>query len=568
MRRFGWAIVLLAVVGRAEAQGALDVDPERVALDRAALDAIEQSRGKTVAVDVGTPMGRFLRTFAMASGDQVTITDDLVERARAVNGYFSKSRYFQGQQILATDTATGWITHRATIKGVLSNDAYRVEVVEVLEWNGNMSPKRVRKVERVISHDEVARLNDPTRLVEGRSYHGIRYEPVEDPLLRKAIAEANEIVDRNFPDFRESSGEIIKQQRRLFLALNTVAKTMEHSLGATSPAARARYDADMRKMATDSFYGSRQGWAGAYLLSGWGVCTEQAAVQIEIINSVARRAGINLMLVRGTTLAENNAHGFSAARFRADPKGYITDPSWEDVGWRRGSLDHYRGNLLFEMEEAMGAAGYNRNRRIVEVEGEQHRTPPPSRGGAFDRATLARRARSEAAGTGQFVAAYLLKEGFVAMEARDVGRMKEAVGSLAGWRFWRDLGAFTVAARLTDIGMGKIPMGGMARALTRGVVPLAAGMAAVQLIHGRVSPKDLGIDTGSFLVTGVAVNAVGGVLLRAIPAGRLAVGAANVLKLALTLYGGEKLGDWLRGRLQKPRVVPQEGLREKLEELQ
>ena len=533
-------------------------DPEAVALDRAALDAIERSRGKIVDVDPNTAMGRFLRTFALTDKPQVEITSEMVERARAIQAYFAQPRYFAGKQVLVVDDATKWITHRARITEVLPNDAYKVEVVEVLEWNANMSPKTTRTVERVIGHEEIARLNDPTKLAAGRSYFGIRHEPVEDPLLREAIEKANRIVDEKMPDFRKPPAEIAKQQRSLFLELMKVAKMMDHSLS-VSPG-DARYKAKMAEVSADPFYGSRSSWAGAYIKGEYGVCTDQASVATQIVNSAARRAGIDLQLVSGVTLDRNVGHGFTVANFRGEAARRLSDPSWENnkTWWKYSPPERYSGNLLMELEQAMGAAGFSRNRRITNPDAaERIRTPAPSEW-KFDR--VGTRAKAELASTGTFVAAWLVKE---AMNGRI------SVAELARPGFWGDLAVFTVAARVTE----SLPLRGIARH----ALPLAAGMAAVQLMHGQASWRDVAIDTASFLAAGAAVSLIADgliypALFAAGPPGWVAAGVYTVAKMAVTLYAGEKLGHWLRGMFgrdegRETRDGGRDGVTQKLERM-
>ncbi len=153
------------------------------------------------------------------------------------------------------------------------------------------------------------------------------------------------------------------------------------------------------------------------------------------------------------------------------------------------------------------------------------------------RSIAASAAKREAAGLAQFAAAYLLKE---AMNGRI------AVGDLAEPVFWRDTAVFTVAARVTEKALTRAP--GLARA----ALPLAAGMAAVNVLSGRASLTDVLIDTGSFLAVGMAVNLVADgliypILFAAGPPGWIAAGVYTVAKLAITLYAGEKLSAWVKG---------------------
>jgi hypothetical protein len=166
--------------------------------------------------------------------------------------------------------------------------------------------------------------------------------------------------------------------------------------------------------------------------------------------------------------------------------------------------------------------------------------------------------RAEVVGAGQFAAAYVLKE---AMNGR------VSVDHLAEPVFWRDLAAFTVASRVVE----KLPVRGIARA----ALPLAAGMAAVQLMHGQASWRDVAIDTASFLAAGAAVSLIADgliypALFAAGPPGWIAAGAYTVAKMTVTLYAGEKLGGWLRGMLFRDMGrgtsdVGREGVTQKLE---
>jgi len=191
------------------------------------------------------------------------------------------------------------------------------------------------------------------------------------------------------------------------------------------------------------------------------------------------------------------------------------------------------------------------------------------RTGAFDVA------RREATGAGLFAAAYLVKEAMSAIETGDPARMKHAAGELATVGFWGDLAAFSVAARVGDGVLGRVGAGKLARH----ALPLAMGMAAVQLIHGQLSWKDVAIDTASFLAAGAIVNPIADgliypALFAAGPPGWIAAGAYTVGKLALTLYGAEKIGGFLRGLFDGRgglesvgTPVEREGVKQKLDRL-
>jgi|GEM_PF-6008458 len=171
---------------------------------------------------------------------------------------------------------------------------------------------------------------------------------------------------------------------------------------------------------------------------------------------------------------------------------------------------------------------------------------------------LRRAAAREAGGLCSFAAAYLLKE---AMNGRP------AWSDLNEPRFWGNVALFSVAAR----GAEKLPLKGLARS----TVPLAVGMAALQLLSGNFSPRDLAISTGSFLAAGAAVNLLADrlvfpALFAAGPPGWAAVGVYTVGKLAVTLYVGEKLEGWIHkflGERGTSKSKSRDGIQTKVESI-
>jgi 4-alpha-glucanotransferase len=160
-------------------------------------------------------------------------------------------------------------------------------------------------------------------------------------------------------------------------------------------------------------------------------------------------------------------------------------------------------------------------------------------GGAND---VARGVGREAGGLAQFGLAFLLKEAV---------KGNNALPELAKPSFWGGALVFTGASRLAGRGT---------------VLPLAAGMAAMQLLAGDFSWSRLLMSTGAFLAAGVAVNLVADgliypALFAAGPPGWIAAGAYTVAKLAATLYLGEKIEEWFA----RARHVPaREGVIQKL----
>jgi hypothetical protein len=207
----------------------------------------------------------------------------------------------------------------------------------------------------------------------------------------------------------------------------------------------------------------------------------------------------------------------------------------------------------------------------VEV-GSPLRVNVPIKGGAQSLSPVGSRIRHEVGAAGQFVAAYLLKEGLLALETGDPKKMAQAVSALKEPGFWGNLAVFTGAARLAELGVSRLPLKGFVRGFSRMAVPLAVGMAAVNLISGNASLQDILVDTGSFLAAGLAVNLLADTLVypalfAAGPPGWVAAGAYTIGKLALTLYAGEKLSDWLKSRgveNLKPRSTQRKGAVQKV----
>lgn len=177
-------------------------------------------------------------------------------------------------------------------------------------------------------------------------------------------------------------------------------------------------------------------------------------------------------------------------------------------------------------------------------------------------------AASTAGGLGTFAAAYLLKEALKLAEHRDGARFREAVQAIRTKEWWIALGVFSGASYFADLGLARIGAGG----LFRSVLPLTAGMAAVQLLSGKASWRELAISTGSFLAAGTIVSLFADGLLYPIlfaagPPGWLAAGVYTVAKLGVTLYAGEKLESWIRGLLEKNETSGREGVRQKIDAL-
>jgi hypothetical protein len=168
------------------------------------------------------------------------------------------------------------------------------------------------------------------------------------------------------------------------------------------------------------------------------------------------------------------------------------------------------------------------------------------------------------ANLGQFVGAYLLKEGVKALESGDLQEMKRAWGQVGTGGFWASLGIFSATAHATDALVAMSPGPVWVRTLGRTVLPLAIGTVALQgaaelwsrvktgQSTGQFTWRNVLVSTGSFLLAGSAVSIVDALVypvLFATPPGWLAALTYGAVKLGVTLYAGEKVEAWFHGLL-------------------
>lgn len=538
-------------------------DVDELATDKTILQELQKSNGKTLNVDPQSPLGQYLRMFNFVQDGQgsLEITSEVIDRAKGIAEYFSAPPYSVGKQILATDSASGWITHRAYIRQVLPGNRYQVEIEEVLKYNQDMAPEQTRKVTRTMTADEIGRLNDPTVSRSGRQTHNsVTFDLQQDPYLQETVEKLNSVVDKNFPDFRKRGADLEAQQRDLFLEMQRIIAVMEHP-GRASP----EYSTRMQKMNADPFYGSRSGWAGSHLKYQHGVCFNQAAVQWWLVNQVARRAGIRMQLINGATL-DGQGHGFNRVEFGQARKVHITDPSWNAdwSGWRPG--DVYDGNLYMEADEAFRDKLHDRNRRVSGVQGE--RVVPVSLRGQTQRGGMAlldktrvmrsrvsSEVRSFGKTAGVFGLGYLFSEGLFTIQdsIRERRPVLDRLTAMAdpGYlvNFAAGFGAFMAGAAGTQrILQAVVPR------LAGGIVGRAAGLGvgialADWLLTGQApNPARVALLTGSFMVSGAVVRrlmlAVGGqVVKRAVLGAALGpIGwAILAVDLGLTLWLGRNI---------------------------
>ncbi len=128
---------------------------------------------------------------------------------------------------------------------------------------------------------------------------------------------------------------------------------------------------------------------------------------------------------------------------------------------------------------------------------------------------------------------------------------------------WSSFAVFSAAATATS----RMVTGRLAKAS----LPLAVGIAAVQLARGQASPRDIAISAGSYAAAGLAVGLIADgliypALFAAGPPGWIAAGIYTLAKFGATWYLGSKLEGWVRGFLDRGGLDRiREGVKEKIE---
>jgi hypothetical protein len=233
----------------------------------------------------------------------------------------------------------------------------------------------------------------------------------------------------------------------------------------------------------------------------------------------------------------------------------------------RGTTPEQRQAIANAFGKSPTPVGENGRQRIMDLWAaiDRVKTPLPNK---VEGSSL----RRELGGMGTFLAAYLVKEGFKALEARDPHKMGEAVAQFGHLDFWKGVGAFTGASWLASYGVTKLSLPLWARGISKVALPLAVGTAAVQWLSGTLSLRNFLVSTGSYLAAGAIVSSLADAfvyptLFSAGPPGWLAAGLYTTGKLALSLYVGEKLENWLHRRLSKKGVAPKQesGVKEKVD---
>jgi hypothetical protein len=443
--------------------------------------------------------------------------------------------------------------------------------VQVFDNDGNPS-KRIQ-----VPRNDILRYNVPVYPKQGESVGGITMD-YADPDAQAAIDKLRAVVEKHRAAVENapSLARRVDAQKELAYELFVEYKKLgiEHDgnfVPSDTPTASERRSMAMKDAKPNSL--------GSYLRSKVGVCSEQAAVYLGLMaKSGAPELGLHFQRI-------STYHSEVYARF-ADGSHWVQDMTGArgvpvpgrnfaglsetagkppEVGWHKGKSGLGLVNSV-SVDTTFDPAKHEMPPRLALTNTDRIVTDLTPNGGAFDRARAGAAVKREAAGAATFAAAWLVKEGFKAVESGDPEQIKAAAAQMMTGRFWGDLAVFTVAARVVE----KLPLGG---GLARMALPLAAGMAAVQVLHGEASLRDILIDTGSFVAVGAAVSLIADSLIypalfAAGPPGWVAAGVYTVAKLAVTLYGGEKLGDWIRGMFAPRSVERQtsgrEGVTEKL----
>ncbi|MBI2930492.1 MAG: hypothetical protein HYY16_02480 [Planctomycetes bacterium] len=180
---------------------------------------------------------------------------------------------------------------------------------------------------------------------------------------------------------------------------------------------------------------------------------------------------------------------------------------------------------------------------------------------------LAARGFGAIRGPAGFGAAWILKETFRAAETLDAKRFRASVSEVRKPEFWKTFGIFSAgswsADRVLHLALGnRIAGPGFGKSTVRSALSLAAGTTAVDLASHNFSWTNVGLSTGSYLMSGAAVRAITAKpgawlalrLVRGTGPQALMIGAIEIVNQALTLYGGERLQELSYGWMNRGSV--------------
>ncbi|HZU98424.1 MAG TPA: hypothetical protein VFF73_17080 [Planctomycetota bacterium] len=344
----GLLLLLLAVQARAQ-----DV-----------VSDLEKRLGKTVDLSADPTLKKELVANGLVNRDatSIDVTPQLVTTAIGVQrfrNHVDVVRYHVGDRILVEQPGSGGkYSPRAEIKGINADGTYDVEVwgkpqvdnprpvwghVDVFTGlpQGVSKPSatdtpwltRNDAHEVVMTQAEIDALNGKVAPTAPYKVNGWTIDPANDPVLKDRLDKAWRTVEKLFPaDVLALPQDLEARTKKL----EEIARLQEKALGEIfadnfieHPGNNPRANDRMRQTLAD--HPDLAGKIGAVLDSACGVCTDQAAAMVSILDDVGARMGLTARAIGGATIRENAGHGFVALRF-ANGKLGMYDVTWHFQG--------------------------------------------------------------------------------------------------------------------------------------------------------------------------------------------------------------------------------------------
>lgn len=386
------------------------------------------------------------------------------------------------------------------------------------------------------------------KLTKGRSYYGYTYDVYVRDLFTHLSAldthfrgfDKNELGRK----FNEIMGEVVKE--RLGVEPRLTAYDMYEGFNQAVAEFRDRRALEQSEKRADRvsqdvlrqefkrlLFNYRTNWVGSHLP----------------LNS----AGVTFLLHPG--VIELQVNGKARAFALLEPRGSGSS-FYSEIPWPRKAPNPRRLAMLYdhmprEGQDLRESTGAQQVREIL---------------------------RKEAATTGRFAAAFVLKEGVESLGEMAIGaanadpnRVLRAVREVTTPAFVGDMMVFTAGSRAMEavtnpvntnrltavMNGGRVPTavatagtfvrtlipGGL-RAAIRGGVGMAAGMTLVDVAHGRpVNGGEVALGAASYTAGGVIVDILTGRVLPAFGAKLPATKFVEIAKLAASLYAGDRIQD-------------------------
>jgi hypothetical protein len=284
-----------------------------------------------------------------------------------------KTRYHAGDQILVEDPGSGGTySPRAEIEAVLPDGRYKVRLWDkpialdhprifahpdalTGQVPENEALTRVRRTradgstyeetsrtpwllrdrerEVTLTHDEIDRLNGVVMPEGAYDVNGWLIDPAKDPILKSRIAGAEKALEEILPkemralpeDAAQAAAKLEEIAKRQVELLDRIFKEnlIDHPLHLTESTDR------MRKLLAT--HPELRGKIGSVLQAACGVCMDQAAAMVAILNAISRRAGLTARAASGPTIGQDEGHGFVLVRL-ANGALAMLDVAWHVLG--------------------------------------------------------------------------------------------------------------------------------------------------------------------------------------------------------------------------------------------